>query len=144
MSIKVIWEPNDWNRAGAGMQKATMRAVTRITNETARRSNELVPFDTGNLARSRVIKLPRKGSANVKGMVAYGGTGAAYAVVQHEGLDLWHPPKPPGKSKVGGNQGTGPVAPGSGRGPKYLEYPMKQLYRVMDRLLQSEIKKHVR
>ena len=142
--IKIIWEPNDWNRASAGMQKATRRAVTRITNETARRSNELVPFDTGNLARSRHIKLPRKSAMNIEGQVTYGGPSAAYAVVQHEGLHLWHPPKPPSKSKVGKNQGTGPVAAGSGRGPKYLEYPMKQMYKIMDRLLASEIKKHVR
>jgi len=142
--IKVIWEPNDWNRATAGMQTATRRAVTRITTETARRSNELVPFDTGNLARSRIVKLPRKGSATAKGTIAYGGTAAPYAVVQHEGLDLWHPPKPPSKSKVGGNQGTGPVAAGSGRGPKYLEYPMKRMHKIMDRVLETEIRKHVR
>ena len=36
--------------------EAAGQAVTEITTGLARQANELVPFDTGNLARSRVIK----------------------------------------------------------------------------------------
>ena len=40
--------------------EAAGQAVTEITTGLARQANELVPFDTGNLARSRVIKYPKK------------------------------------------------------------------------------------
>ena len=102
-------------------------AVRDLTTDVARKSSELVPFDTGNLARSIVIKYPQVLSDHPKGEVSYGGAAAPYAVVQHEAIHYWHPPKPPGNSS--GKVGAGPVTPGTGRGPKYLEYPMKRLAR---------------
>ena len=117
------------------------QAITEITTGVARQSTELVPFDTGNLARSIVIKYPKTLSDNPVGEVAYGGTGAPYAVVQHEKEKWWHPPKPPGNSR--GRVGAGPVAPGSGRGPKYLEYPLKRYKRVFNKILIKKINKAI-
>ena len=83
----------------------------------------LVPFDTGALHDSRVVKLPNpSGTGRIQGSVAYGGTAAPYAVVQHENLEYSHPAKDKG--------GTGPVAAGRGRGAKYLEFPLKQVQRT--------------
>jgi hypothetical protein len=124
--------------------EATREAITEITNDVARESRELVPFDTGNLSRSRVVKYPKVLSDRPKGEISYGGPGAPYAVVQHEMLDWWHPPKPPGRSKVGKKQGTGPVAPGQGRGPKYLEYPLKRKQAGFSKLLIKTINKRIR
>jgi hypothetical protein len=103
-------------------ETATKRAMFDAVNAIARGADKLVPVDTGNLRSSRMVDIKQAGS-RIEAEVSYGGTGAAYALVQHENLDFWHPPKPPGKSKVGNRQGTGPVAPGEGRGPKYLEVP---------------------
>ena len=145
--ISVTFDTKDFKlstmKAKKKVKIATTRAVVRVTNETSRRAGELVPFDTGNLARSKVVTLPTLASKNAEGRIAFGGTAAPYAAVQHENLELWHPPKPPGKSKVGGNQGTGPVAPGTGRGPKFLEYPMKALSKVIDRVIAKEMKKEL-
>lgn len=124
--------------------EAAGQAVTEITTGLARQANELVPFDTGNLARSRVIKYPKKLSDKPVGEVSYGGPAAPYAVVQHESLDFFHPPKPPNKSKVGGRQGTGPVAAGTGRGPKYLEYPLKRYHKVFNKILIRKINKAIK
>jgi len=79
--------------------EASREAVTDITEQVALKSQNLVPFDTGALARSMVIKYPIIKSDNPKGEIAYGGVAAPYAVVQHELEDLYHPPKPPGKRK---------------------------------------------
>ena len=124
--------------------EAARKAVTEITNDVARESRQLVPFDTGNLARSRVVKYPKINSDEPKGEISYGGPGAPYAVIQHEDETLFHPPKPPGKSKVGGRQGTGPVAPGSGRGPKYLSYPLQRKKEGFTKLLITNINKQLR
>jgi len=83
---------------------ATRRAVTAEVVELGRRADELVPWDTGNLMRSQIIKLPKASGRRIVGSVEYGGTAAPYALKQHEDLELWHPPKPPGKSKDGGHQ----------------------------------------
>jgi hypothetical protein len=112
-------------RSGAQVETAMKRAMFDAVNEIARGADQLVPVDTGNLRASRMVDIKQVGQ-RVEAEVTYGGTGTQYALVQHENLELWHPPKPPGKSKVGGRQGSGPVEPGSGRGPKYLEVPFTQ------------------
>lgn len=112
------------------LQMALGRALYSAATDIAADSNLLVPFDTGALAAS-MYDLGDVGGVGVDGFpgpapeftIAYG---EPYALVQHERLDYWHPPKPPAKSVVGGRQGTGPVAPGEGRGPKYLEVPFAQ------------------
>ena len=111
-------------------------AITDMTTMLARQSNELVPFDTGNLARSIVIKYPTVLNDKPEGSVAYGGTGAPYAVVQHEDTTLSHPPK---------DKGGSPVAAGTGRGPKYLEYPLKRMAMpFFNKKLIKEINKAIR
>lgn len=100
------------------LQTAVNQAFYAAVLQIGKRANQLVPVDTGNLRSSQKIDW----SSRVLGAsISYGGTAAPYAIIQHERLDLWHPPKPPGKSKVGKRSGTGTVEPGTGRGPKYLE-----------------------
>ena len=111
--------------------KAAGIAVMEVTNTVARKSAELVPFDSGDLRRSRAIKMPVVGHKDVVGEVTYGGPGAPYAVVQHEDLKLFHPAKP---------LGAGPVAPGQGRGPKYLEYPVKMARKDFGKTIVNRIK----
>ena len=123
---------------------ATKIAVTEQVVELGRRADELVPFDTGNLMRSQVIKLPTPKGHSIVGTVEYGGTAAPYALKQHEDLELWHPPKPPGKSKVGKRQGTGPVAPGQGRGPKFLEHPFKRQQKRFSARLAARVNRDLR
>ena len=132
-------------RGNTKVIKATGQAVTEVTNDVARKSAELVPFDTGALRRSRAMKFPTPGRKNIVGEITYGGPGAPYAVVQHENLDLWHPPKPPGKQKSGKHrQGTGPISPGQGRGPKYLEQPLKMARKDFDKIIINRIKALIR
>ncbi len=123
---------------------ATKIAVTEQVVELGRRADELVPFDTGNLMRSQIIKLPTAFGRSIVGTVEYGGSAAPYALRQHEDLELWHPPKPPGKSKVGKRQGTGPVAPGQGRGPKFLEHPFKRQQKLFSARLAARVNRDLR
>ena len=125
---------------------ATRRAVTAEVVELGRRADELIPMDTGNLRNSQIIKLPPPlgHSRSIVGSVEYGGTAAPYALKQHEDLELWHPPKPPGKSIVKGRQGTGPVAPGQGRGPKYLEHPFKRQQKRFSARLAARVNRDLR
>lgn len=123
---------------------AAAGAVTEVAFEVGRKADDLVPVDTGALRGSQTIKLPRKDPRGIRAEVAYGGPAAPYAVVQHEDLTLWHPPKPPSKSKVGKRQGTGPVAPGQGRGPKYLETPLKQAHKDFGKLIVNRVKELLR
>ena len=119
---------------------ATKMAVTEQVVELGRKSDELVPWDTGNLMRSQTLKLPTAFGKRITGSVSYGGSAAPYALKQHEDLELWHPPKPPGKSKDGGHQGTGPVAPGQGRGPKFLEHPFNKMKKTFARDITKYVK----
>lgn len=113
-----------------GMTRALGQALFSAAQDIAAESQNLVPFDTGDLAAS-MYQLGDMGGISVEGFpgnmpeftIAYG---TPYALAQHERLDFWHPPKPPGKSVVGGRQGTGTVSPGSDRGPKYLEFPFAE------------------
>lgn len=106
-----------------GVQKAADRAITNITNDIFTRADQLVPVDESPLRTSGHISIDRS-SRGVELGIVYGGAAAPYAIVQHEAMDFWHPPKPPSKQKSGGRQGTGPGPdPQTGRGPKYLERP---------------------
>ena len=113
-----------------GMQDALGRALLSAAQDIAAESQNLVPFDTGDLAGSMYL-LGEMNGVKVDGFpgntpeftIAYG---TPYALAQHERLDFWHPPKPPSKRVVGGRQGTGTVAPGQPQGPKYLEFPFAE------------------
>jgi hypothetical protein len=127
------------------MADATAKGIYDMVNEIAKESSRLVPVDTGALRASRTVDVRRTLSGlGVEAEIAYGGAAAPYAVIQHERLDLWHPPKPPGKTVVGGRSGTGPIEPGQGRGPKYLEHPFTQHMDAMPENLMKRIRAHVR
>ena len=92
--------------------------VGEILLEIAARADELVPFDTGALSASQRTSIKGLGGGFIEGEISYGGPAAPYALVQHEDRTLFHPPK---------SEGGSPVAPGQGRGPKYLEFPSRQV-----------------
>lgn len=122
------------------VERAVNRAMVSVANDIFNRADQLVPVDEGILRSSGRLDVKPK-QAGIEITITYGGASASYAIVQHERLDFWHPPKPPGKSKVGGRQGTGPGPDSStGRGPKYLERPFLEEAGK----LQETILKHVR
>jgi hypothetical protein len=113
------------------VDNATRSAVSAVADDIAARADELVPFDTGNLSRSQVItRAPAVGP--ITATVDYGGTASPYALVQHENLELSHPPK---------DQGGSPVSPGQGRGPKYLQYAASSNFGELSKRILIEIKK---
>jgi len=105
--------------------QALKAVVLNMAEDIAKQSDQLVPVDEGTLRSSRTIDRTNLGD-RYQVTVGYGGPAAPYAIVQHERLDFWHPPKPPGKNSAG-ISGKGPVKPGRGRGPKYLEIPFLNL-----------------
>ena len=114
--------------------KAARLAVTEVTVEVAAKADDLVPFDTGTLSNSQVVKLPVTGK--IEGEITYGGPAAPYAAVQHENLDLFHPSKARG--------GLGPVKAPEGRGAKYLEFPTKMAFKDYDKKIVNYIKALIR
>ena len=119
---------NELNNAKIDAELAMLRALNTAVQDIAGHADEMVPVDEGALRGSQNIDNPSRRGDTIEASISYGGPSAPYALVQHENKDLWHPPKPPGKRKVGGRQGTGPTAPGDTTfgGPKYLEYPFDQ------------------
>jgi hypothetical protein len=123
------------------IEQATNQAFYAAVTQIGKRANRLVPVDTGNLRSSQKIEWsPRVLGASI----SYGGTAAPYAIVQHERLDFFHPPKPPNKSKVGRRSGTGTVEPGTGRGPKYLETAFLEEVSRWPEKLTARIRAHYR
>jgi hypothetical protein len=124
------------NEGNRKVEKAARLAVTEVTTEVAAKADDLVPFDTGTLSGSQVVKLPLAG--RIEGEITYGGPAAPYAAVQHENLELFHPSKKRG--------GTGPVTAGqgSGRGAKYLEFPTKMAFKDYDKKIVNYIKALIR
>lgn len=112
-----------------GVKRGVALGVGQILLEIGARADELVPFDTGALSRSQTTSVETVGK-NIVGEIGYGGPAAPYALVQHEDLALSHPPK---------SKGGGPVAPGQGRGPKYLEYPSKQIGKRAEKIIAKSV-----
>ena len=112
-----------------GVKRGVALGVGQILLEIGARADELVPFDTGALSRSQTTSVETVGK-NIVGEIGYGGPAAPYALVQHEDLTLSHPPK---------SKGGGPVAPGQGRGPKYLEYPSKQIGKRAEKIIAKSV-----
>lgn len=126
-----------------GIDLACQAGLYQLATKIVEESEALVPVDEGTLRRSRVVDESRVGDYQIT--IGYGNDAARYALVQHERLDFWHPPKPPGKSKVGGRQGSGPgVDPSTGRGPKYLERPFKKYTKNIERTMLAFIRKNVK
>ena len=105
--------------------------VGQILLEIGAKADELVPFDTGALSRSQKTSVKNTGGGKIQGEIAYGGPAAPYALVQHEDATLSHPPK---------TKGGSPVAPGQGRGMKYLEYPTNQIRPRVNKIIRHAIK----
>lgn len=100
-----------------GIQYALGRALWNVATDIGDASQELVPFDEGDLKGS-MRYVPEHESQMGSGPspeVSINYT-SVYALYQHERLDLFHPSRERG--------GAGPTAPGTqGGSPKYLEYP---------------------
>lgn len=109
-------------------QRAMMVALTSAVVDIAGDADTMIPVDEGTLRASQDIDYPKLRGSRMEATISYGGPSAPYALIQHENVDLWHPPKPPGKRKSGGRSGSGPTQPGDTTfgGPKYLEYPFTQ------------------
>lgn len=123
-----------------GVQAAADKAITNITNDIFVRADQLVPVDESPLRTSGHIQVSRT-STGIELSIVYGGASAPYAIVQHENLDFWHPPKPPSKSKVGGRQGSGPGPdPQTGRGAKYLERPFLEQTKNLRQKIVAQIR----
>ena len=101
------------------VQYALGRALWDAANQIGNASQELVPFDFGELKDSMSYETRGIGTASPEVEIRYG---TPYALYQHEKLDLYHPARDGNKSA--GRKGTGPTAPGTpGGSPKYLEFP---------------------
>lgn len=128
------------DKNSTGLEVALGKALYSAAEDIAAESKQLVPFDNGDLSASQSIE-----PSSVAGLkqktpeieIAYG---TPYALVQHERLDFWHPPRPPGNSR--GRTGAGPVAPGQPQSPKYLEFPFIQETNRYPELLVERIRQH--
>lgn len=105
--------------------------VGEIASEITTMADELVPFAEGTLHGSQETN-PKVTGTVLEVEIAYGGPAAPYALVQHENVHLSHPPK---------SQGGSPVAPGQGRGPKYLEYPTKLVAKRAEKIIADSIER---
>lgn len=124
-------------KSGDNANLATAKAIKEVAIIAGRKSDELVPYDTGNLQRSLVIDLPSP--RRLRAVLSYGGTSAPYALVQHEDLELFHPPKPPNTNKAG-MSGVGPTVPGRERGPKYLEKAVEMASARLSTMIANNLK----
>lgn len=119
------------NQTQAAYARGVRLGVGQIILEIGARADELVPFDTGVLSGSQTKSTKDKGTV-VEAEIGYGGPAAPYALVQHEDATLSHPPKA---------QGGSPVAPGRGRGPKYLEYPTRVIGKRAEKIIANAVRR---
>lgn len=125
-----------------GVGRTAKAGIRQLAEDILGEADQRVPFDEGTLASSRALKETHYGD-KYSVEVGYGNSAVRYALVQHERLDFFHPPKPPNKSKVGKRSGTGPGPdPVTGRGPKYLEIPFKQYTQNIEETLVAYIRAH--
>ena len=117
------------DRVRRAVERGVKLGVGQILLEIGARADELVPFDTGTLSRSQTTSVTTRGKT-ITGEIGYGGPAAPYALVQHEDETLSHPPK---------SKGGSPVAPGQGRGPKYLEFPSRQIAKRADKIIAKAV-----
>ena len=113
------------NSYAVDAERAMLMAFTTAVVDIAGEADTMIPVDEGILRARQDIDFPKVSGRRLEATISYGGPSAPYALVQHENVNLYHPPKPPGRRKVGGAQGSGPTEPGDRTfgGPKYLEYP---------------------
>jgi hypothetical protein len=121
-----------------GIQYALGRALWDAANQIGDASQELVPFDLGDLKGSMSYETRGIGTATPEVEIRYG---TPYALYQHEKLDLFHPARDGNKSA--GRKGTGPTAPGTpGGSPKYLEFPFLEETSQYPQKLVERIRTH--
>ena len=102
---------NEFSALKIDAELAMLRAVETAIVDIAGHADEMVPRDEGELRASQDIIRPKRRGDTIEASISYGGPSAQYALVQHENMKLWHPPKPPGKQKSAGHrQGQGPTA----------------------------------
>lgn len=88
-------------------------AIFDEASQIADRADLLVPYDTGNLARSQIVHNPAYQGNRVFVEITYGGPAAPYAEIQHEREDFHHPSLASG-------------LPPNGTQAKYLEEPFDE------------------
>lgn len=89
------------------------RALYEEATDVASKADKLVPYDTGNLARSQVVHHPQIAGGQAFVDITYGGVAKSYALKQHETLWYRHPSKASG-------------LPLNGRQAKYLSQPAEE------------------
>lgn len=95
-------------RHGKAAKDEYARALHREAQAIMRKSQKIVPVDTGELKRSAFVRQPRrvyKQDLPYEIVMGYGNVDVRYAMAVHERLDVYH--KPPTQAK-------------------YLERPMKE------------------
>lgn len=100
-------------RAEKDTSEAIGQALYAEATDVAGQADKLVPYDTGNLARSQIVHHPKVAGGKIYCDVTYGGVAKAYALVQHERTDFSHPSKASG-------------LPPNGRQAKYLSTPAEK------------------
>lgn len=104
-------------RAAKMMPKEVAAALRREAEIIMTDSKDnFVPVDQGVLRASGYVRTPSARAGNIQVAMGYGGAAKAYALAVHEHPSKHSPPSWKGK--------TVNFKP-SGRGPKYLERPLK-------------------
>lgn len=97
-----------------------------------------VPVDLGALRASGIVDKAVRRGKNLSVRLSYGGAAAAYALAVHEHLSRHSPPTWHGKPVRFGPSG------GKGRGPKYLERPMRRAVRGLTARVARNVKQGFR
>lgn len=99
----------------------------KISTDSAR---NYVPVREGVLRASRYVKKPEIKGRAVSVEIGYGGAASAYAIAVHENPSRYDPPS---------WEGVTVTFRPAGRGPKYLERPLKEALKGMAERLAAEI-----
>jgi len=100
-------------RADKDTLDAVGQALYAEALDVAKEADMLVPYDSGALARSQVVHLPKLAGGKVFVDITYGGPAKKYAQRQHDNLLFRHPSKASG-------------LPLNGRQAKYLSSPAEK------------------
>ena len=100
-------------RADKDSLNAVGQALYAEALDVAKEADMLVPYDSGDLARSQVVHLPKVAGGKIFVDITYGGPAKAYAQKQHDNLTYRHPSKASG-------------LPLNGRQAKYLSTPAEK------------------
>lgn len=108
-----------------------------------RAKTEFIPVDLGTLRRSGKVHPPKITGRTIEVRLAVGDDASPYALAVHEHPSGASPPSWRGLP-VGSIHGVRTGQPWSvgptGRGPKYLERPLKQAIRGMDKRIAAAVK----